>query len=144
MFWARLEFIVARLLEFGSFSSRYCLSPKRVGQIGERLACAYLRDSGYKFIEKNYRSDRGEIDLIMTDSNELVFVEVKTRQSIYGASFVFDSISKAQQAKLSATGRRYLSERLGKKWRGKYRFDAIGVILVNERLASIRVLKRFL
>lgn len=99
---------------------------------------------GYAFIEKNYRSDRGEIDLIMSDSDELIFVEVKTRQSAYGASFVFDSISEDQQAKLYATGKRYISERLGKKWRGKYRFDAVGVTLVKERLTSIKILERFL
>lgn len=132
------------MLESGSFSSKKALSSRRVGQIGERLATTYLRDKGYALIERNYRSDRGEIDIVMTDYNELVFVEVKTKQSFYGASFVFDSISEAQQEKLRATGRRYIAERLGKKWRGSYRFDAVGVILVSERLADIKVLKRFL
>ena len=117
------------------------MTSKRAGQIGERIARRYLKSQGYSFIEKNYRSDRGEIDLIMTHDNELVFVEVKTRRSSYGGSFVMDSISQDQQIKLAKTARRFISERLGKKWRGKYRFDAVGVVFIKERLIEIQVLK---
>ena len=80
----------------------------------------------------------------MVQANELVFVEVKTRQSIYGGSFVFDTITQEQQAKLRATGRKFVRERLGKKWRGNYRFDAVGVVLIKERLTEIKILKNLL
>ena len=132
------------MLEFGSFSSHRSLSRKRVGRIGERLARFYLRSQGYSFVEKNYRSERGEIDLIMTSKNELVFFEVKTRQTKYGQDLIFDSVSTEQINKLNQTAKRYITERLGKKWRGKFRFDVIGIILTDDHLVDIQVLRSFL
>ena len=54
---------------------------KTVGKSGERLAEEYLRKKGYRFVERNYTTEIGEIDLILTDGNCLVFVEVKARAS---------------------------------------------------------------
>lgn len=39
----------------------------------------YLENKGYKIIERNFRKGYGEIDIIATHKNILVFVEVKTR-----------------------------------------------------------------
>jgi len=51
-----------------------------VGQMGEDLAVKFLKKKGYKIIERNFRADRfGEIDIIVKDKDELVFVEVKTK-----------------------------------------------------------------
>ena len=50
-----------------------------VGKLGEDLATEYLRKKGYKIIERNFRKGYGELDIIATDSNVLVCVEVKTR-----------------------------------------------------------------
>ncbi|WP_316608137.1 YraN family protein [uncultured Ruminococcus sp.] len=55
------------------------LSNQEFGALGERFAAGYLRKIGYKILEKNYKTDLGEIDLIAEDRGELVFVEVKTR-----------------------------------------------------------------
>jgi len=44
------------------------------GTRGEDLAAAYLERSGYRIIERNYRFERGEIDLIARDGDELVFI----------------------------------------------------------------------
>ena len=58
------------------------------GQEGEYLAKCYLERKGYIFIRTNYWTKHGEIDLIMQDKDDLVFVEVKTRTfhsaSIFG------------------------------------------------------------
>ena len=51
----------------------------RRGALGERAARAYLQKLGLKFLTANFRSARGEIDLVFRDSDCLVFVEVKTR-----------------------------------------------------------------
>lgn len=51
-----------------------------IGRLGENIAEKYLQDHGYKIIERNWRSPRwGEIDLIATKDDTLVFVEVKAR-----------------------------------------------------------------
>src|SRR5512143_625008 len=53
----------------------------RYGRLGERAAKKHLCRQGLKYLTANFRSDRGEIDLVMRDEDCLVFVEVKTRSS---------------------------------------------------------------
>jgi putative endonuclease len=54
-------------------------SLKKKGEIGEEMARKYLERKGYRFIMSNFHSRNGEIDLIMWDGEELVFIEVKLR-----------------------------------------------------------------
>src|SRR5438105_8426903 len=52
----------------------------RRGARGEKLACRFLRSSGYKILFRNFKDRRGgEIDVVCRDGDTLVFVEVKTR-----------------------------------------------------------------
>ncbi len=53
-----------------------------LGKWGELLAAEYLVEKGYTLILTNYRTPDGEIDLVVQKDAELVFVEVKTRQSL--------------------------------------------------------------
>ena len=56
------------------------LSPRQQqGQQGEQRALAYLRGRGLAHIDSNFRCTCGEIDLIMRDGAQLVFVEVRQR-----------------------------------------------------------------
>jgi putative endonuclease len=52
-----------------------------VAKKGEDLASNYLKKKGYKIIERNFRQGYGEIDIIATHKDTLVFVEVKTRRN---------------------------------------------------------------
>jgi len=52
-----------------------------LGKVGEELAAQFLTNKGYEILEKNWRNKHKEIDIIAKDGNELVIVEVKTRQS---------------------------------------------------------------
>ena len=54
---------------------------QRYGQKGETLAVRYLQKTGYRILEKNYRTNLGEIDIIAKDRDFIVFVEVKARQT---------------------------------------------------------------
>ncbi|MFT5170743.1 MAG: putative endonuclease [Candidatus Marinamargulisbacteria bacterium] len=47
------------------------------GRIGEEIACQLLRKKGYQIIETNFSSKYGEIDIIATIDETLVFIEVK-------------------------------------------------------------------
>jgi len=49
----------------------------RKGREGEGAAVEYLEKNGYKVVERNFRSRRGEVDIIARKNEELVFVEVK-------------------------------------------------------------------
>ena len=50
-----------------------------LGDYGEKAARRYLRRNGYKIVKKNFVADSHEIDIIASDKENLVFVEVKTR-----------------------------------------------------------------
>lgn len=52
-----------------------------LGKKGEQLAVNYLSKNGYEIIERNYRFDKAEVDVIAKKENTLAIVEVKTRSS---------------------------------------------------------------
>jgi len=56
---------------------------KILGKKGEKAAVKYLKKNKYKILEKNYSCHFGEADIIAKDKDEIVFVEVKTRTSLY-------------------------------------------------------------
>lgn len=69
------------------------------GRHAEDRALAYLQAQGLILIKRNFRSCRGEIDLIMRDAATLVFVEVRQRRSRqFGGAAA--SISRLKQARL--------------------------------------------
>ncbi len=53
----------------------------RLGQTGEDLAAAHLRELGYRIVKRNLRGPGGEIDIVAWDGETLAFVEVKARES---------------------------------------------------------------
>ncbi len=55
------------------------LRKKRLGLIGETMACRYLENHHYTILERNFQKRYGELDIIAVKDNTLVFVEVKTR-----------------------------------------------------------------
>jgi putative endonuclease len=51
-----------------------------LGAYGERLAARYLRDQGMVVLERNWRCEAGELDLVLREGPALVLCEVKTRR----------------------------------------------------------------
>jgi len=52
-----------------------------LGKSGEQIALDYLKDKGYKILEKNWHSGKFEIDIVASKGKQLVIIEVKTRTS---------------------------------------------------------------
>lgn len=52
---------------------------KELGETGEQMAARYLEDQGCVILERHYRKDHKEVDIIALDHGELAVVEVKTR-----------------------------------------------------------------
>lgn len=92
------------------------------GKIAEDKACDFLQKQGLKLVEKNYYCRSGEIDLIMRDQQELVFVEVRYRaKNDYGSAL--DSVDQHKIKKLISAASHYISTHQADQ---PMRFDVIG------------------
>jgi putative endonuclease len=107
----------------------------RRGELGERAAKQFLQKAGLKFLAANFRSARGEIDLVFRDDDCLVFVEVKTR-SAEEWSRPADAVDARKKKLLSQTALDYL--RLLKNPEVKFRFDIVEVLLAEGAVREIR------
>ena len=79
------------------------------GAWGEALAAKYLIKKRYKVIATNFRSRFGEIDLIVSNRNYLVFVEVKLRKSDQFAP-AREFVDYRKQDRIRTTAAIFLSE----------------------------------
>ena len=105
------------------------------GERGEEVARDYLQSRGMSFLAANFRSRRGEIDLIMRESNCLVFIEVKTRSSEdWGRPAA--AVTSAKRRRISKTAMDYL--RLLKNPEVQIRFDIVEVLMDGNGLKEIR------
>tara|TARA_B110000967_G_scaffold190556_1_gene215377 strand:- start:1785 stop:2159 length:375 start_codon:yes stop_codon:yes gene_type:complete len=95
------------------------------GADAEQLALDYLQQQGLKYQARNFRTPRGEIDLIMRDNADLVFVEVRFRQnSDFGSAE--ESITPQKCQRLTAAALAYMQSRhLTNKLCA--RFDAVAI-----------------
>ena len=105
------------------------------GVLGERAAKKHLKRQGLKFLTANFRSERGEVDLVFRDSDCLVFVEVKTRSS-EGWVRPAAAVNKERRQRLSRAALDYL--RLLKKPQVKLRFDIVEVLLEEGAVRQVR------
>ncbi|MEM1126833.1 MAG: YraN family protein [Bacteroidota bacterium] len=106
---------------------------KDVGDHGEALASAYLEREGYVIMERNYRFERAEVDLVCflpaipyEAGGELVFVEVKTRTGLrFGRPE--EAVDEAKKQNILKAAEAYLHE--AKMDGTPCRFDVIGIVL---------------
>lgn len=94
-----------------------------IGQAAERRAEQWLTKAGLKLVTRNYRCRAGEIDLVMSDGSELVFVEVRYRRGT-GFGGPLGSVDRAKQRRLSLAAAHYLQRH---PWSGPCRFDVVGL-----------------
>lgn len=59
------------------------LDRKKLGFYGEKLAVNFLKRHNCKILTTNFRSNKNEIDIIIEEDREIVFIEVKTRSSSF-------------------------------------------------------------
>jgi len=77
------------------------------GDFAEQAALDYLRKQGLNLVEQNFNCRYGEIDILMRDAQEWVFVEVRYRQSqSYGGGL--ESVDRNKQRKLINTAEYYI------------------------------------
>lgn len=86
---------------------------KDLGDFGEKIAEKFLKDNGYKILDKNFRySNFGELDIIAQRNDCIIFCEVKTRKKNAPCEFLpEDNITRDKQKKLIKLAEIYLSKK---------------------------------
>ncbi len=107
---------------------------KRTGDYGERLAQRYLEARGYRLLAKNFRCGHRELDLVMRQSDAVVFVEVKTRANLtYGTPA--EAVGARKRRNLLLAAQAYLME--NNLADAPARFDVIEVYLPDGQIRHI-------
>lgn len=108
-------------------------STTETGRTGEDIAARYLEERGFRVMDRNYRFERSEVDLVCflpadryEDGGELVFVEVKTRRGT-GFGLPEEAVGPEKRRHLVKAARAWLYERRMEGTPG--RFDVISVLL---------------
>lgn len=73
---------------------------KDVGNKGEAIAAAQLTALGYEILERNWRYDRAEADIVAIQGGDVVIIEVKTRRGRDAHNRALESITPAKQKTL--------------------------------------------
>ena len=107
------------------------------GKMGERYVLQMLLEQGYTFIDANYHSRFGEIDIIVKDNKYIVFVEVKTRDA-KSISTPLEAVTFAKKKKLIQTALLYLQEHPDIQHL-QPRFDVAGMITRGKNKEIIEI-----
>ncbi|MGQ9499617.1 MAG: YraN family protein [Dissulfurimicrobium sp.] len=114
--------------------TRYKYSSRNLGTIAEDVAAAFLSENGYTVLERNYITPYGEIDIILTIEDILVFVEVKAR---WGRSCGLpqEAVTLRKQRQILRTAQWYLQK---KGWLDKeMRFDVLAINFLKDGYPEI-------
>jgi len=107
-------------------------STKEKGKEGEEKAAALLVEKGFEIIERNYRYGKGEIDIVARDKDFLVFVEVKSRESLeYGKPE--EAITKRKMSQIRKIAESYLAEK--NITNENIRFDVVAILFLNGEIS---------
>ena len=109
-----------------------------LGAHGERIAAAYLTDSGLRVLDRNWRCRDGELDIVARDGDALVFCEVKTRRAV-GFGHPVEAVGHVKQRRLRVLAQRWLAAH--DEHAPELRFDVVGVLVQPDRPALVTHLR---
>ena len=117
------------------------VDPRRArGAVGEQAAVEMLAALGYDVLERNFRTRHGELDIVATDRDSLVFCEVRTRVGPRGIPLALESIGPGKQLQLRRMAGEWLRLSSAERpWTRVIRFDAVAVAIApNGRVLAIQ------
>lgn len=113
-------------------------NPSRFGKIGEDFAVSFLQDKGYKIVTRNFRSRFGEIDVVATKGDALIFIEVKTRWSNkFGAPE--EAVTPQKLNKIARTAH-YFSL-IHPTFSKKLRIEVVAIEVEHGRVTSAKIIQ---
>lgn len=104
------------------------MNNKSIGNKGEDLASDFLIKKGYTIFERNYYIRNAEIDIIATKDDYIVFIEVKTRNSLKHG-MPKEAVTKSKQKSICTAALTYL-QKIG-KLDYAVRFDVIEILKID-------------
>jgi putative endonuclease len=111
---------------------------RRLGNAGEDAVAAWYEAAGYRVIDRNWRCREGELDVVVTVGDTLVFCEVKTRLSTrFGAPV--EAVTVTKQRRLRMLAARWLAEHNHR--RRTLRFDVASVMRGTDGDLTVEVLE---
>lgn len=105
-----------------------------LGRYGEDVAARHLVEQGIVVLERNWRCDAGEIDIVGRDGQVLVICEVKTRSGV-GYGTPLEAVTPRKVARLRRLAARWLAER--EVHPAAVRFDVVGVLAAGTGAAQV-------
>ena len=128
----------------GTGSARLQTGPTRpprpaaaLGRYGEALAVRYLREQGMEVLDRNWRCEHGEVDVVALDGDCLVICEVKTRRSS-GFGEPVEAVTFAKAKRLRRLSAAYLADKGGGSRVAQVRVDVVGILCLPGRPALVR------
>ncbi|MFZ1748909.1 MAG: YraN family protein [Saprospiraceae bacterium] len=104
-----------------------------IGNLGEDTACTYLQNAGYEILERNWRFQKAEVDIIALLGQTLIFVEVKAKTYIkFGAPE--ESVSLRKENMLVDAAVQYMSSLNHEQ---EIRFDIISIVFDTKMQPTI-------
>src|SRR5215218_9812318 len=97
-----------------------------LGELGERIAERWLRERGWRVVQRRFRSGHRDIDLVVEQDGLVAFVEVKARRGDRFGDPV-EAVNWKKQKELGRSARVWI-ERHGRR-EDAYRFDVFGVLV---------------
>lgn len=105
-----------------------------VGAYGERLVARALTEQGWSIVDRNWRCEHGEVDIVALDGDDVVIVEVKTRRS-HAFGGALEAVTPRKAARLRRLAAAWLATH-GGGYRG-VRIDVVAVTLPRAGRAQL-------
>ena len=100
-----------------------------LGRNGEDYAVQILKKKGYSIEDRNWRIGHFEVDIIASNRNEIVFVEVKTRSTTFGQINPAEYVDEDKKFRIVVACKAYMKKNHITK---TPRFDIIGILMNKE------------
>ena len=105
------------------------MKKSETGRRGEDVALAWLQERGFRLLDRNWRSQHKELDLVMESAERVHFVEVKTMTAPLLIQ-PFEKVDAVKQGRLVAAASHYIAVRRVQK---EVQFDVVSVVFDGEQ-----------
>lgn len=114
------------------------MNTRSKGRLGEEVAARFLKNKGYRIVDKNFTTRFGEIDIIAYDNRTLVFIEVKSGKKAKGYHPI-EAITKQKLSRIIKTVEIYVH--INDLYNKDLRIDGVEVLFDSNREPEINYYK---